>query len=265
MEIALITKNEFNYKQANFIDVIVDSDDNITITYFKSNLTNSNIETVHTDTDYTQISSVTFSISDISAINHSYAIYFNNMGSLTAPIDNTKYITSSRNGFGILKVMFGVNDSNPIIYLNSNTEKLCILCYPPIRNSNVAFTVRAKNEIPNDVWIDVFGDTFSSKVSVAKARRTLLTESDPNNSLSYIEAQLDILTEIVFSIYDNCTADQQTAIQKVIPVFDEFRTLIASHSVLTIKSEVKCLEELSTGKAKIRKVQSDYYAAKSSV
>jgi len=265
MEIVLITKNEFNYKQAKFIDVVVDSDDNITITYFKSNLTNSDIETAHTDADYTKISSVTFPISDISAITHSYAIYFNNMGNLTAPIDNTKYITSSRNGFGILQVMFGINDSNPIIYLNSNAEKLCILCYPPIRNSNVAFTIRAKNEIPNDVWIDEFGEAFSSKVSVAKARRTLLIESDPNNSLSYIEAQLDILTKIVFSIYDNCTADQQAAIQKVVPAFGEFRTLIDSHSVLTIKSEVKCLEELSNGKAKIREFQSDYYTAKSSV
>lgn len=265
MKIELITKNEFNYKQANFTDVVVDSDDNITITYFKSNVTNSNIETMHTDADYTQISSVTFPISDISAINHSYAIYFNNMGSLTAPIDNTKYITSSRNGFGILKVMFGVNDIDPKIHLNSNAEKLCILCYPPIRNSNVPFTVRAKNEMPNDVWIDVFGDAFSSKVSIAKARRALLIESDPNNSLSYIEAQLDILTEIIFSIYDNCTADQQIAIQKVVPVFDEFRTLMGSHSVLTIKSEVKCLEELSNGKAKIRKFQSDYYTAKSSI
>lgn len=264
MELVLITKNEFDYKQANFIDVVVNSED-ITVTYFKSNLVGANIEMLHTDDDYTQISSITFPLSMILSNNHSYAIYFNNLGNLTTPIDSTKYITNSRDGSGLLRVIFDVNDINPIIHLNRNEEKLCILSFPPVRNSNVAFTVRSRNEMPSDVWIDIFGNEFSSRLNAVHARKMLLKEADPNNSLSYLEAQLDILTKIVFSIYDHCSVNQQAAIQQVVPSFGDFRNLIDAHSVLTIKKESKCLEELSTVKAQIRKSQSDYYTVKSAL
>lgn len=267
MELELLTKSEFNYKQPNFVDVVIDSGGNITITYFKSNFANANIEmtNTNTDADYTQISTIAFPLSDISAVGHSYAIYFDNMGNLTKPIDNTKYIANSRDGFGLLKVLFGINDSNPIIYLNSYNEKACVLCYPPIRNANVTFAVRERNELPSEVWADIFGEDFSIRMNGAKARKKLLAEADPNNSLSYIEAQLDILTEVVFSMYDHCTDEQQAAVRKAVPIFDEFRSLLGSYSILTIKSADKCLDELSTVKAQIRKYQLDYYKAKAAI
>jgi len=262
--VVLITKGEFDYTNQVCVDISFDDKvENITIKTYKADA--SIMADKYKYDDYKEISSVTFPISTIETVNHSYAIYYDNLGNLTTPIDNTKYITRSRDGFGILKVLFGINDANPIIYFNTDGEKLCILCFPPIRTSNMSFTVRAIDELPNAVWISVFGETFSNKVDVAKARRWLLAESDPNDSLAYVEAQLDVLSEVMFSMYDSLASDQQAAIQTAIPVFDCFRTLVGSHSVLTIKSELKCLEELSTGKAKLRKVQSDYYAAKSSL
>lgn len=262
MEVVLITKGEFNYKQPKCFDVTFDEKiENVTITSMATDL----LKNEYVDSDYKEISSITFPLASVETINHSYAMYYDNLGNLTTPIDNTKYITRSRDGFGVLKVLFDINDTNPIMYFNTNGEKLCILSFLPIRTANMSFTVRAIDELPNAVWISVFGESFSTKVDVAKARRALLAESDPNDSLAYMEAQLDVLNEVVFSMYDTLTLDQQDSIKKVVPAFDEFRTLIGSHSVLTIKSEIKCLEELSTGKAKIRKVQSDYYTAKSSI
>jgi hypothetical protein len=89
-------------------------------------------------------------------------------------------------------------------------------------------------------------------------KRKMLVILDPNESLSYLESQLDFLTSMVINMYSVLSEDQKTQISQQTPKFNEFVTVIQENSVFTVKDVNKCVEEINT-KKKVRELQAVYY------
>lgn len=104
---------------------------------------------------------------------------------------------------------------------------------------------------------------MQDKLAKLVARKELLNQLDPNNSLSYIEAQLDMLTKLVITMLKS----QPEVCEKVCQSFidmPQFEQAFNETSVLSVKTAEKCLEELWSTKAKVRDLQRQYFEAKNS-
>lgn len=101
---------------------------------------------------------------------------------------------------------------------------------------------------------------YKEKIELRDARREMLLKADPNNSLSYIEAQLDILTQIILEL-----VKANPAVKKAVPGFEEFESVFASTNLFNIKPFEKCLGEIIKLKSEMRQIQKGYYNAKDTV
>jgi len=87
--------------------------------------------------------------------------------------------------------------------------------------------------------------------------KTLLA-LDPNESLAYMEAQLDFLTSIVLSIIES-NPDIKLHVLDKVKEYANFKDAVESSLVFTVKDSGKCLEEIRTLKPFARKMQLEYY------
>lgn len=94
---------------------------------------------------------------------------------------------------------------------------------------------------------------FSNLISKRKIKAKMVNDVDIYASVSYLEAQVDILTR---------------ALRSILPETHELCPLIIeadSHSVLDIKSPEKIASEFNGDKDKIRRLQATYYAEKNTL
>ena len=84
---------------------------------------------------------------------------------------------------------------------------------------------------------------------------------DPNDSLSGLEAQVDILTKIVIAFMEEFP-DEFSKIKKENFFLNRFIEANSKTSLLNIKTAEKCIEEMSKQKTLIRNTQKKYYEEK---
>lgn len=88
-------------------------------------------------------------------------------------------------------------------------------------------------------------------LNLVRLKSAMLGEVDQRDSVSYLEAQVDILTRLVLELHKDDTRPLTEILRKA----DE-------HSVLNIKDEDSLINEFIKKKAWVRTVQKDYYEAK---
>ena len=88
-------------------------------------------------------------------------------------------------------------------------------------------------------------------LKMARLKSEMLGVVDQRDSVSYLEAQVDILTRLVLALHK----DDNSPLIEVLRKADE-------HSVLNIKNEEALAKEFTAKKAWVRTVQKDYYEAK---
>lgn len=88
-------------------------------------------------------------------------------------------------------------------------------------------------------------------LDLARLKSAMLGEVDQRDSVSYLEAQVDILTRLVLELHKDDTKPLTEILRKA----DEY-------SVLNIKNEAALAKEFVNKKAWVRTVQKDYYEAK---
>lgn len=93
------------------------------------------------------------------------------------------------------------------------------------------------------------------------AQRELLEGLDPNESLAYIEAQLDAVTKALLALLE-ASPGHMSAVTAVFPEFPGFASELNTASVFKVKAASDCLAEIVKTKTKVRQLQSAYYAAK---
>lgn len=93
------------------------------------------------------------------------------------------------------------------------------------------------------------------------SRKKFLSKLDPNNSLAYLEAQLDLLTQIVFIMLQ----EQPELRDRVCELFagmTELQTVFSTTSVMSIKPVQQCLQEIRETKAAVREQQRIYFESR---
>ncbi len=107
-----------------------------------------------------------------------------------------------------------------------------------------------------DITLHLFNlknrELFADKLTqLARWKADKLGSIDQRDSVSYLEAQVDILTRLVLRLHPDSTDELVALLQKA----DE-------HSVLNIKNMDSIAEEFDEKKALVRTAQKDYYDAK---
>lgn len=93
--------------------------------------------------------------------------------------------------------------------------------------------------------------------------KTMLS-MDPNDSLAYIEAQLDFLTAAVIALVEADPEMKLHVLEKV-PEYANFKDAVEQNLLFGIKNAEKCLEEIRVNKAKARAVQRGYYQSRAAM
>lgn len=102
---------------------------------------------------------------------------------------------------------------------------------------------------------------YKNKLELIYAKRNLLINLDPNNSLSYIEAQLDFVTKMLLSIIET-TPEFKTIVLDRVKEYSNFKYIFEQSNVFTVKNEHDCYNEIKDGKPLVRQYQANYIANK---
>lgn len=274
MELNLVVRNaEFNKFAPEYLDVILDeAQENITVDYYKI----INAEIGGTDEDefvngyssskYTKKATVTFPISEIDKKFDTFCIYVNVMGDLLLPLNQSRYVANSRTGYSMLSNAFNIFDFNAALLLKQDGEKLVVLSQKiPIKNTNFNNVMLFEGDAMS---LDILNGCFDHKYDKASEkadyrRKKVLLELDANESLSYMEAQLDILTKLVFTLLDALDPSIKNAVKLQFPNLTSVETALMNTSLLNVKDIGHCMREINTTKAKVREIQQNYYEFKS--
>lgn len=184
-------------------------------------------------------------------------IYKNSSGKLTDPVNMTK-INYAREGNGLLG-LYNIIEKNPVIIFYCISEQCCVISNKPLK-SEYPVIIRDRNEMPKDILADIVGDAYLKRHAVGNAKRALLLEMNPNTSLAALEAQVDILTNLVLLLVE--LSSQKAEVITALPKFTEFAQLFADTSLLGSKGMNACLNEMRQTKMRFRKLQADYYSVK---
>lgn len=186
-----------------------------------------------------------------------FGIYKNSSGKLIGPINMTK-INYAREGNGLLN-LYNITEKSPVILFYCILEHCCVITDKPLK-SECPVIVRDRNEMPKDILADIVGDTYLKRHAIGNAKRTLLLEMNPNTSLAALEAQVDILTNLVLLLIEH--SSKKAEVITSLPEFIEFAQLFADTSLLASKGVNACLNEMRQTKTNFRKLQADYYSIK---
>lgn len=90
--------------------------------------------------------------------------------------------------------------------------------------------------------------------------RTLLA-LDPNDSLAYLEAQLDFVTAVVLAVVEKHPELKLDVLESV-REYANFKDAVEGNLLFGVKDQSRCVEEIRTNKARARRIQSAYYEAR---
>ena len=273
MELNLVVRNaEFNKFAPEYLDVILDeAQENITVDYYKvinaeMGADENESVTGYSSSRYTKKSTVTFPISDIDNKFNTFCIYLNIIGDLLPPLNQSKYVGASRTGYSIFSNAFKIFDFNAVLLLKQDGEKFVVVSQKiPIKNTNFTNVILFEGAaMSSEVLNSCFDYKYNKELEMADyKRKKVLLELDPNDSLSYMEAQLDILTKLVFTLLDALDPSIKNVIKSQFPDLNSVEAALMNTSLLNVKDIEHCMREINTTKTKVREIQQNYYEFKS--
>jgi len=149
------------------------------------------------------------------------------------------------------------------VYFHNSIDEMFLIANQAIDEEilEVKYAELIKDNITLFDYLCTNVDGFISVNKEQNAKKKVLMELNPNTSLAALEAQVDLLTELVISMLKN-QPDLIKSVQKDIPYLSSFEQVFTDTSLLAIKDAEKCLNEIKETKAKIRQVQIEYYNEK---
>lgn len=252
MAVNIITRSDYDSEVKHYIDVFKEGD-NITVSFFYPGQTEDDLE---------QISNTTFELSKIE--NNLYAIYKDNLENLTPLISSEN--TGTRSGYSALQVAYNIGFAHPFINVFRNGNEFYVLTYTvPVRNTNLNIIKRYEKCHTMQIlkqYCD--GELLRKKEIFGYKSKNIIFAIEPADTLSYLEPQVDILGKILFTLLGKIDGSVKENLKQEIPELETIEQVFADYSVLNIKSVDKCLEEMNT-KAKVRRLQQDYYNYKAEI
>lgn len=174
------------------------------------------------------------------------------------------FIYIYKNGESFMSKHYNIsNDYNnvkPVMSVLLRDGIPCIIISKPVKTINKDYQVIAG--YPKEIYEAVYKEDFTQKFESAKKRFQIDNNVKVRDSLAYIDAQLEIVTELVLCVID-CLGEAEKARVKEKNVFmEEFIDVQNKTSLLAFKTITKCLAELKEHKAKLRHLQSEYYKSR---
>ncbi|MDR1702319.1 MAG: DUF4376 domain-containing protein [Sporomusaceae bacterium] len=167
---------------------------------------------------------------------------------------NYDEIQSSRDTYNTLSIFYDLHsDKSFTLFFGETPDDILLLTSAYINREeaeHIPITTFA-----SEIICQHFPE-YEEKLAPRNARREMLLELDPNDSLSYLESQVDILSEIILEMVKT-----NPSIKKSCPAFDKFEATFTATNLFNVKSMDKCLGEISETKSKVRKLQDKYYQA----
>lgn len=119
--------------------------------------------------------------------------------------------------------------------------------------------INITNLSPSQIVVDYF-PAYKDKIAIRNIRREILSSLDPNDTLSYLEAQVDILTKILLELVKS-----NTDIMEKIPELNLFKDVFEETNIFNVKSIQDGIQEMINGKSKVRKYQKRYFEQKNMI
>jgi hypothetical protein len=209
--------------------------------------------------NYICVSEQSFDASAIFKANAIFTMMIDIKGKLTPLIDITT-VNTSRDGDTPLRMFYTSSDSFVLsLYFADTCTDNLIVSYLPTKTAE-QYELRPINETFSEVICLKYPD-YKKTLNLQKARQTVLYNLDPNDSIAYLEAQLDILNQLVFTMLD-ALPDVKKQVVGALPEYDDFKNCFADSNLMTVKPVDKCIAEIGATKAKVRQLQKTYYAIK---
>lgn len=153
--------------------------------------------------------------------------------------------------------------TNPIAHLmfyEKDPTKAVIIVndFSKIESDNQEQVLIGMNKLARDYLLSEYPEA-TKMLATRDAKTEILAEVDILDSLSYMEVQLDFITEVLFVIAENAKLEEE--IKEEIKDYAELKESITDSLLSSVKDISSRLEELKT-KAKLRSLQKSYYETK---
>jgi len=210
--------------------------------------------------DYLITSVQTFDLNQIFRPYSKFGVVLDKMKEMSGIVD-LDAIYTSRDGFTAMNTFAHITDQLVVLLYFHDSPSNYVMTTHLVTRTNVPYTLNESKILFNNVVLGQI-PAASTVFSNVAAKQTLLTSIDPNTSLSGLEAQVDILSSLVFALLDAQATTAQQEIATAIPQVAEFRSACATHNLTSVKPIEACLQEIRNVKGLIRFQQQQYYAAK---
>lgn len=253
----IIVKQIFNYTQTEYIE-FDENEDKLSIKYYKTTAIPDS-DGQYKAEDYIVVSEKNIDLKSLFSQFTRFAIFLDKKDSFSKVFSMEDYL-NSRDGFNVISEFYDLTNKSIVIYFNEVVNEFILISYLPTI-IQPTYIHRDKVEFPSEIISELY-PAYAKKMAVRSVRREMLEQVDPNNSLAYIEAQLDLLSTVVFSILDSV---DQGIVDKVCtknPFLPSYRQIINNNHLSKVKTIEKCLGEIEATKSVIRNLQSQYYSAK---
>lgn len=210
----------------------------------------------------TIIDSITFSESLINSRGATFGVFCTGSNKLTMPINMTMF-QMTREGKSLGEI-YDINSTRPLVMYFVWGTKIVIIVDRHIATNlqNIIENVYFKS--PDEIYADLFGSKFTKNMNITKKKKELIANLSPNETLAYVDSQIDILTKILINILDNNPSIKNNVLQDL-PNLQTFIDAYHSTNLLNIKNFDKCVNEIIETKGKVRDKQNDFYQYKDSL
>lgn len=172
-----------------------------------------------------------------------------------------------------------LQEDDDLIYFIENCSDLFDINFCPriqlylTKNNDFIIKTNILTLYDNIVSVKDTNKTFSEIIQeydpnyspeIRRIRKALRKQTEPRVSLAYLEAQIDILSQLLFLILKEIPTIKEKALT-LFPELEQIQNTLEDTYVTNIKSISNCIKEIKDNKTKIREVQEKYYAIKTNV
>ena len=238
----------------------------LTISLYKSNdddfikySENPSIFTTSLITPSDPVSTLTIDLTNLFKTETCFGVYKNSNDELINP----REMYATRDSDFVFRSLHRIEPDEKYalaIYFNNSIDECLVigLKYPTLPTDYSISPTQYNSNV--DVILAKY-PSYERVLKLKDARRAILVQLDPNDTLSGLEAQLDILTSLVLAMI-KAQPDTISIVEKIFPRIHDFEAIFDEINVITVKDVDKCIEEIKNNKSFIRLRQKEYYQTK---
>ncbi len=253
----IMAKAGIDPNDKEFLELTIENGD-LTLSYYFSVLEHQK-QTDFSKENYHLMDQKIYCFADFAIPGKSFHFLLSKNSLISQPIDGYE-LWASRDGIDSYCNHFGYR-ATPLISIYFNTvDDYVLMSYKPLVTTN-NYVIRAKNEDFSKIIQELYPDCINAR-NIRMARYNVTSKLDPNDSIASLEAQLDLLSQILFGIFHRLSTDDQNAMVRQFPFLFQLEDAINQYGVTNVKSDKNCISKIINKKRQVRQLQSLYHQIK---